>query len=503
MPPPPGRCLILVRARLVPLLPSLATAVAALLVTACAAGEEPERDRSASPASAEDGVLRVVAGNLTSGGPQDWDAGHGRRILAGLDADVALLQEMNVGDDSEAALRGFVDDTFGPGFSFFREPGRRIPNAVVSRFPIIEGGVWLDPEAPDREFVYARIDVPGARDLWAVSLHLLTTSSTRRRTEAVELVARIRATVPESDLLVMGGDLNTGSLSESMFGVIDEVVVVDGPRPVDNRGNPNTNQSRGKPYDHVLPDPDLAALRVPTRIGDQEFPSGLVVDTRVYEPLADIAPALRNDSGAPSMQHMAVVVDFAIDDGGSFPDAGVPDAGVPDAGVPDASLPDASLPDAAPPGGPAEIVLNEILANEAGSSTTGEMIELVNVGGEDAVLSGFTLSDATSTRHVFAAGEVIPAGGSIAVTGGMTVPGTSRVASTGTLSLSNGGDTVTLRNGAGTVIQSFQYTSALTARDGVSMTRTQDGDASAPFVLHDDVSDLASSPNRRNDGAPF
>jgi hypothetical protein len=458
-------------------------------------------------------VLRVVAGNLTSGGPQDWDAGHGRRIVAGLGADVALLQEMNVGDDSDAALRAFVDDAFGPGFSFFREAGRRIPNAVVSRFPIVEAGAWQDSEAPDREFVYARIDVPGSRDLWAVSLHLLTTSTTRRRTEAVELVSRIRAAVPESDLLVIGGDLNTNSMSESMFGVIDDVVVVNGPRPVDNRGNPNTNQSRAKPYDHVLPDPDLAALRVPTRIGDQEFPSGLVVDTRVYDPLSDIAPALRNDSGAPSMQHMAVVVDFAIDDGGSFPDAGIPDAGVPDAsapdaslpdaGVPDAAVPDASLPDADVPGGPAEIVLNEILANEAGSSTTGEMIELVNLGGEDAVLSGFTLSDATSVRHVFAAGEVLPAGGSIAVTGGMTVPGTSRVASTGSLSLSNGGDTVTLRTGAGTVIQSFHYTSALTARDGVSMTRTLDGDASAPFVLHDDVSDLAASPNRRNDGAPF
>ncbi|HTE55921.1 MAG TPA: lamin tail domain-containing protein [Kofleriaceae bacterium] len=482
---------------------AILTASAALVgAAACSTAEpEPERASAAAAASATDGVLRVAAANLTSGGPQDYDAGHGQRILAGTGADLVLIQEMNVGDDSDAALRDFVDDTFGPEFSVFREPDRRIPNAVISRFPIIDSGAWTDSEAPDREFVFARIDVPGPRDLWGVSVHLLTTSTARRRTEAIQLSGTIRDVVPEGDLLVIGGDFNTGSMAESAFDELADVVVVDGPRPVDNDGNPNTNQSRAKPYDHVLPDPDLAALRVPTRIGDQEFPTGLVVDTRVYDPIGDLAPAQRGDSGAPSMQHMAVLVDFAIDDDAGTPDAGVPDAGTPDAGTPDAGVPDAGSPDAST--GPAEIVLNEILANEPGSNTDGEFVELYNPGAEDADLGGFTLSDSTSVRHVFASGEVLRAGSSIVVTAGDSTDPDTRSASTGALSLANGGDSVVLRDAGGAVVASFSYTSALTGRDGVSMTRTVDGDSGSAFALHDDVSDLASSPNRRNDGTPF
>jgi len=47
-------------------------------------------------------------------------------------------------------------------------------------------------------------------------------------------------------------------------------------------------------------------------IGAASFLNGLVVDTRIYTPIADLAPALTGDSGAPSMQHMAVVRDFTL-----------------------------------------------------------------------------------------------------------------------------------------------------------------------------------------------
>ncbi len=47
-------------------------------------------------------------------------------------------------------------------------------------------------------------------------------------------------------------------------------------------------------------------------IDSASFPDGLVVDTRVYEPITDLAPALAGDSDAPSMQHMAVVKDFLV-----------------------------------------------------------------------------------------------------------------------------------------------------------------------------------------------
>jgi hypothetical protein len=46
--------------------------------------------------------------------------------------------------------------------------------------------------------------------------------------------------------------------------------------------------------------------------GSHLFDHGLVVDTRVFRPIAAIAPAKGADSGVPNMQHMAVVKDFII-----------------------------------------------------------------------------------------------------------------------------------------------------------------------------------------------
>ncbi len=55
-------------------------------------------------------------------------------------------------------------------------------------------------------------------------------------------------------------------------------------------------------------------------------------------------------------------------------------------------------------GVPAQLVLNEICANEPGSDVAGEFVEIVNIGGATAALGGYTISDATSVRHTFAAG---------------------------------------------------------------------------------------------------
>ena len=63
----------------------------------------------------------------------------------------------------------------------------QIPNAVVSRYPILDGGHWADPKANNRDFAWARIDIPGPVDLWAISVHLLTSGSSKRKAEASEL----------------------------------------------------------------------------------------------------------------------------------------------------------------------------------------------------------------------------------------------------------------------------------------------------------------------------
>nr|AYM52934.1 endonuclease/exonuclease/phosphatase family protein [Jahnella sp. MSr9139] len=157
--------------------------------------------------------------------------------------------------------------------------------------------------------------------------------------------------------------------------------------------------------------------------------------------------------------------------------------------------------------GPAQVILNEILANEPGSSTSGEFVEIVNVGGAAANLSGWTLSDAGGVRHTFAAGTSLPAGGAVVVFGGASgIPaGVSGavVASSGGLSLNNSSDTVTLANASGAVVNSFTYDSALASVDGVSMNRSPDASPGPGFTLHTALSAASASPGKRASGSSF
>lgn len=93
---------------------------------------------------------------------------------------------------------------------------------------------------------------------------------------------------------------------------------------------------------------------------------------------------------------------------------------------------------------------------------------------------------------VFGAASGIPGG----------TPG-AVASSTGSLSLANGGDSVTLRDNQGTTVDSVSYSSSLSGTDGVSMNRSPDGAAAADFVLHSALSARAASPGKRTDGAPW
>lgn len=257
--------------------------------------------------------VRLVAANLSSGNRQAYEA-PGLRILQGLRADVALLQEWNYGTSSPAELRAFVDMAFGAEFTWFRESGNgiAIPNAVVSRYPILASGSWDDPTLTNRDFAWARIDVPGPRDLWAVSVHLPTADADRPRSAAA-LVAAIAGNVPAGDLLVLGGDWNTNTRNEAAVTTLGAVGGVAAPWPADQSGNSNTSGPRTRPYDWLILDADLAPLETAVQIRQSSYASGLVFDSRVYTPIADVAPALSGDSGAAGMQHMAVVRDVLLE----------------------------------------------------------------------------------------------------------------------------------------------------------------------------------------------
>jgi endonuclease/exonuclease/phosphatase family metal-dependent hydrolase len=255
--------------------------------------------------------VRVVAANLTSGTQQSYDPGHGIRILRGVHGDILLMQEMNYGTNSATDLRSLVDQVCGTDCVFARGVGS-IPNGVVSRYPILESGTWADPKVSNRDFTWAHIDVPGPVDLWAVSVHLLTTSTTDRNAEGAALIADLQGKVPAGDHLVLGGDFNTDNRAEPVVTTLSALFSTAAPYPADGGGNSNTSAPRTRPYDWVLTSAGLRTLETPVVIGAAHFDAGLVVDTRVYTPIADLSPALMTDSGASGMQHMAVVRDFLL-----------------------------------------------------------------------------------------------------------------------------------------------------------------------------------------------
>jgi hypothetical protein len=122
----------------------------------------------------------------------------------------------------------------------------------------------------------------------------------------------VQAHVPAGDYLVVGGDFNTSARDEPAILSLSTLLSTAAPYPVDNLGNGSTNGTRKHPYDWVLPSAGLRAREIGVTVGGAAFPDGLVVDTRVFTPLVDLAPAELGDSGAPSMQHMAVVREFAL-----------------------------------------------------------------------------------------------------------------------------------------------------------------------------------------------
>lgn len=156
---------------------------------------------------------------------------------------------------------------------------------------------------------------------------------------------------------------------------------------------------------------------------------------------------------------------------------------------------------------PANVIINEILANEAGSNTDGEFVELVNTGGTSASIGGWTISDATSVRHTFAAGTTLAPGKAIVVfAGAAAIPAglTNAVASsTGQLSLANGGDSVILKDAGAVTKTSYTYSSTLAGTDGVSMNRSPDMSGTGSFVLHTTLGSLQSSPGTRVNGTAF
>ncbi|MBI4577177.1 MAG: lamin tail domain-containing protein [Planctomycetes bacterium] len=170
-------------------------------------------------------------------------------------------------------------------------------------------------------------------------------------------------------------------------------------------------------------------------------------------------------------------------------------------------------------GFPRRVVINEVLAQPAAtddpngdgapSLTADEFVELVNTTGSALGLSGFTLTNGAAVIHTFGATASIPALGSMVVFGGGNPTGftTAQVASTWPAlpGLVDGGDTITLKDAGGVIVDSFTYPATT---QGESFNRTTDCLSSGGVGLHTAVTGAGTSkwsPSKRvtQDALPY
>ncbi len=165
------------------------------------------------------------------------------------------------------------------------------------------------------------------------------------------------------------------------------------------------------------------------------------------------------------------------------------------------------------------LVVNEALAdppagtagdaNQDGtrSATDDEFVEIYNTSASAGVdLAGHVLvDDGIGTRHVFPEGTVLGPEEAVVVFGGGSpsgsIPGIVQTASSGRLGLNNGGDSFTLRNGAGTTILTYDYDGSISDE-----SRARDPDFTGGFVAHSSASGSGGdlfSPGRSLSGTPL
>ncbi|TNF38470.1 MAG: hypothetical protein EP329_00315 [Deltaproteobacteria bacterium] len=155
-----------------------------------------------------------------------------------------------------------------------------------------------------------------------------------------------------------------------------------------------------------------------------------------------------------------------------------------------------------PTGPPAAVVVNEWLPNPTGSDADQEYVELVNPNPYAVGLGGWTIGDAIEVRHTFPTEAFIPAGGVVVIFDGgdhAGVPG-AVLASTGTLSLNNTDDSLTLTAPGGVTVSTVSWSGST---EGVSYNRSPDGAADGEVVLHTALSTLSTSPGLRADGTAW
>lgn len=444
------------------------------------------------PARGDDDTLDIASWNIeffgsTSNGPSNetLQRNNARDVIAGTDFDIWGLAEI-VGTSQFNSLKsalpgydGFLanDAVVTSGSSFYSASEQKVGILFKTSVATVLGARLILTQN-NTEFagrppleVKLRVSMGGVtEDIVVIVLHAKAfndvTSFERRQAASIALKSFIDATYPTQKVIVVG-DFNDD---------VDQSITPGRPSPYQNFVSDSAD------YD-FLTDVLSAAGESSTVSFDDMIDHHLGTNDMAADFIDGTAQVYRVDQfissyGSTTSDHFPVLSRYDLS-GGSEPP---------------------------PPPGSGALRINEILANEPGSSTVAEFVELVNGTSSTINLSGFTISDGSSTRHTFASGTSLAPGKAIVVFGGASaIPGglgNAVAASTGTLSLANGGDTVRLRNSSGTVVDSFTYPSSLANSDGVSMNRNPDG-SSGSFVKHDTLSSSDASPGRRVNGSAF
>jgi hypothetical protein len=160
---------------------------------------------------------------------------------------------------------------------------------------------------------------------------------------------------------------------------------------------------------------------------------------------------------------------------------------------------------------PVFLVINEINAdpdatngdaNGDGSVNTSEdeFIELYNTGTTSIDLTDYTISDAAQLRHTFPAGSILPTNSFITIFGGGTptgITGLVQTASSGSVGLNNGSDTITITNNNGVDVLVESYSGA-----GNNQSIAREPDFTGAFVDHSTImanGGALFSPGQEND----
>ena len=282
--------------------------------------------------------IRFMAANTTSGSNQDYNDGKGIRMFQAMQPDIVMIQEFNYKNDLDTDFRSMVDTAFGKTYEYYRGSGS-IPNGIISKYPIISSGAWKSNKQSNRNWDWAIIDLPGAKDLIAVSVHLGTSTY---GSELSPLHDKIKSLAGAGNYyVVLGGDFNAKNRGgvRSTLGNKNAIFTVGkdgkeicdaGEFPVDQDGNSCTSAERDDPYDWLLFDKTLDTYEVPVEIGTHSYPNGHVLDSRVYADhgeLQSIAPVKETDSwkcqsepmcsrcsggDCNNFQHMPVIRDIIL-----------------------------------------------------------------------------------------------------------------------------------------------------------------------------------------------